>query len=58
MFICQKKICQMDKSCGDSGAVIYSDRKKHFMSTVASHKAHRPKEELIAFEDNIIWFKQ
>jgi len=28
------------------------------VSTAASYKAHRPREEIIVIEDNIIWFKQ
>lgn len=56
MFIWQKRH-QMDDSCGDSGAV-YSDGKKCFISTAASHKANRSREEVIVIEDNIIWFNQ
>lgn len=41
-----------------SGAVVYSDGKKCFISTAASHKAQRPREEVIIIEDNIIWFNQ
>lgn len=55
VFIWQKRHVRC-MNHAHSGAIVYSDGKKCFISTAASHKAQRPREEVIIIEDNIIWF--